>query len=320
MSGFFRNLGRKDACCTDCGPATPCVPCCPTTLPDFVYDSITASKTKQAVVIQCPEFVVGGKPIYYRSVSGSGGITTTTINAADCGCSEEVGGGFQATRYEYTGTRKVDLDGSIISHIQLRTGVGGGGEDPVLKCSVTLFDDWIDDVDFAEAWCGAAACGPTSTIGSSYDSASYTRFGCGCREIFGRKWDGTITFTPGDEFTDDDLYDHVVASMPAYDDDRDDPAGSYRHESTDGSELDLRFSKGFLPLATVEGLVDGRNYDLIYIVRWTPESGPSVDGDEQTFGFTYTTGQTHAGPVDVPEATENGTYTLHQVHWECPSP
>lgn len=299
--------------------AVSCTCCCPTVLPGFVYDSIQASKAKQGKQ-ECGEFVEGGRPRWYRSMTGEGSIVNKAANDGDCGCSE-ANGGDQATSIEYSGTSTVDLDGNFTSYMQTRNGAGGGDGDPLLKCSITKFSAWVDVL----GWFGGFACvsadcsSPLASGGTSYDATSVTLFGCGCKTVLNRSYDGSLMFTLGDEYTDEALYNHVVNSMPDYDDDRNDTAGSYRDESEDGSELDLRFTKGFVPLATVDNLVNGKSYNLIYKVRWSPKSGTPVDGAEQTYNFTYSTGQTHAGPITVPEATANGTNELHQVRWECPS-
>lgn len=121
-----------------------------------------------------------------------------------------------------------------------------------------------------------------------------------------------------DEYTDEQLEEEIDEAIDeeGFDDDRNDAAGSRFVWSADHLDLEKRISKGFLPLATVS-LSNGKSYDLIYFVRYTPDGGAAEDGDEVTFSFTYTTGMTHAGPIDVP-VVEGGDCTLHLVRWECP--
>lgn len=300
MPGFFKNMGRGETCCTDCGQATPCEPCCPTTLPAFVYDSVSASKSKTVVYPENTAFI-SSPPRYYRQIDFTGSLFERSVTGL-------IG------RQNFAGTCLRDLDGNQLS-TATETVIRGswtGSEGEEWDCdeaneSVTTDVFPLPNLSFT--------CPVSATRGIRRS------FGGGCTPDPAVTYcENTLEGNLSVEYTTAALIAHAYDSLPAFDDDRNDTAGSMLSLASNETSVSVRRAKGFLPLTAISAeLTAGRSYTLVYVVRFTPASGSPIDGAELTHDFTYTAGQTHVAVGDVPDPTANGTNTLHLVRWECPT-
>ena len=126
-----------------------------------------------------------------------------------------------------------------------------------------------------------------------------------------------LTTTVSDPYTTLLLVTTLRDALPAWDNDFDDTAGAYRNLSPDEMSYSERQAKARLPLAGL-GMVDGRTYHAVYVVRFTPLVGDPVDGDEQILAVEFVTGMTHSTPIDIPVPEANGTNIPVLLRWECP--
>jgi len=286
-----------------------CSCCCPTTLPAWQYDSIGKSLTK----IGWSEFAdPSTPPKRYRNSVFTGSVTAAVHKGEFC----ETPGD-----YDYT-----------VTYTQSGYSEFGGVNTANLHRSVTGSSSSSSDCTFISgngATWGTGTCQvgtpwfdtPTQTA----TQTTYTRSVSGCYPHGGASsislQSGDLVATLADEYTTDQLKADVHAAIDAegFDGDWNDTAGSYRNLPEDELSFSERRSKARLPLTGLGvALEDGKTYNAIYVIRFTPSVGASTDGAEQTLAVNFSTGMTHSDPIDIEVPAANGTNTAVLLRWECP--
>lgn len=134
---------------------------------------------------------------------------------------------------------------------------------------------------------------------------------------------GSASIVRSDEYITADLIANTLAALPAFDDDWDDTAGSYRNLTTDERTYSIRESR-YRIVFTVPKVGSGTCYKVTWIERFTPAVGSVVDTPRCAIwdGTLLVAGTGIIGDgtnpyFEVPIPATNGTTTVVDVVAVC---
>lgn len=287
--GFFRNMGRGEVCCTECGQETPCETCCPTELPIVEGRIRAASKTKPGFDTYSP---TTPPQRYLRLVQS--GSTTTTSYGQTCSMALDL-----VLEWYRDGTRAWTGGSNACSNpcTWSITSISFGSAPPGPYTSNLCFNENPAPGEFTES--------RTPTV------LSFT--GTGVEAAYQRITTGTGTSTLSDEYTTAMLEEDVLAALP----ETWTTAWPSSVRVLTASELTLSLREAEWRVIAPEDLVSGRTYRLYYLLRFLPESGPVEEGEER---YIEIRGDEAGDPtdwhvLDMPEA--NGSNEVMLLRWEC---
>lgn len=294
-------LGAGGALIQGSGGALSLACCCPPGVPVIEWDSVSASAEKKGV-LESTGFA-STPPKVYRRVDYSG--TRETISAG--------GVHFEDTWSGYTELVDPPVGGFTLSLITTwviasRSG-GSVCSDPMGPITNTDQGNAFISGSYYFAFSGTVRTAfSTVAAGAPISATQYGSPTAVCS--------GSNIAELSDEYLAADLLAEAIASLPAFDDDWNDTAGSAYSISTNEFSLSIRSAKwrGVLPAC----LISGKTYRLVYQPRFTPTVGSPTLGAEDYIEFTWDGSATHVDGETVDIPTGNGVNDIVPLRWDCP--
>lgn len=318
---------RNDAC--GCCEAAPC------SAPVLEYDSISAAGAKCGY----PEFIASSPPRRYRisTMTGSGTVSRNNgLAPFFCPGPPEIGEFIQESTFSFTWTQQYNADCTVLTSTYGGSASGNRSCEPPTdgqedcECTGTFTGTGGGALPYSGGWdadlcgettiavpCNSIACTPTAT------STTETQLDRSCSGEDGSVTDSTVL---SDEFTTSEMISTVEGLLPAYDDDWNDTAGTFRNLTTNELNYSIRECK-FRITHYPNGMFC--HYQVWTRYKLTPAVGsPSyTDGPGYTWHgagnpcfanrpYNHIDNKIVSAPFTMPNPEVNGTITV-ETKWSC---
>lgn len=298
-----------------------CPECCECPVPTVQWDSRSASKYKYGASSWIlPEAAI---PVRYRKLTWSGAYTQTSYRTEEEPCDTQS----SKTVITYSGyaTSQLDAFCDLFSSLEMEYEVTPETGPPTTETiyfspaaacpSSYMFVSApvarVQSLGLAPSPTSDTVWGPVESSGAECESGSRVEIS------------STASAILSEEYTTADLIANTISALPAYDDDWDDTAGSYRNLTTDELTYSVRESR-YRFIFPVPKVGPGTCYKIEWTERFTPDVGSVVDTPRCAIwnGDTLVAGTGLVGDgtnpyFELPIPSTNGTATVVDVVYTC---